>query len=119
MKTTEKAGSPAAFHKICALEVTGGFLDGMRLEFAQSLNCLIGGRGTGKTSVIELVRWVLDHMPDQAIENQRYRSIDRLIQANLGSGQVTVEIETLNGSKSRGRVVVATPHWSDQRNPIN
>ena len=50
MKTTEKTGSQTAFHKIRSLEVVGGFLDGMRLAFGESLNCLIGDRGTGKTS---------------------------------------------------------------------
>ena len=100
---TSTAGSQTAFHKIRSLAVKGGFLDGMDLDFAESLNCLIGGRGTGKTSVLELVRWVLDHMPDEAAEHQRYRSIDRLIQANLGSGQVTAEIETLNGIRYRVR----------------
>lgn len=99
MKITEKAGSQTAFHKIRSLEVTGGFLDGMRLDLGDSLNCLIGGRGTGKTSVLELIRWTLDHMPDDMEENARYRSIDRLIQANLGTGQVTVGIETLNGRR--------------------
>jgi len=69
----------------------------MRLELDEGLNCLIGGRGTGKTSVLELIRWTLGHMPDDREENARYRSIDRLIQANLDTGQVTVEIETLDG----------------------
>lgn len=97
MKTAEKTGSQTAFHKIRSLEVVGGFLDGMRLEFGESLNCLIGGRGTGKTTVLELIRWALDQMPDDTEEDVRYRTIDRLIQANLGAGQVTVGIETMDG----------------------
>lgn len=83
------------FHKIHGIEVTGGFLDNMRLEFGESLNCVIGGRGTGKTTVLELMRWALDQMPDQ--RGSLYRNIDRLIQANLGTGQVTVDVETLDG----------------------
>ena len=97
MRTTEKAGSQTAFHKIRRLEVTGGFLDGMRIEFGESLNCVIGGRGTGKTTVLELIRWALDQMPDERHESDHYRTIDRLIRANLGAGQVTIEIETMNG----------------------
>ncbi len=103
MKTTEKVGSQTAFHKIRTLEVTGGFLDGMRLDLADSLNCIIGGRGTGKTSALEIIRWSLDHMPNDVDESARYRGIDRLIQANLGTGQVTVGIETLNGLRYQVR----------------
>ena len=39
-----------AHHKVVSLKVTGGFLGGAKLEFADGLNCLIGGRGTGKTT---------------------------------------------------------------------
>ncbi len=109
MSSADQTEVRAGFHKIRSLAITGGFLDGMTLEFAESLNCLIGGRGTGKTSALELVRWVLDHMPDEAAEHQRHRSIDRLIQANLGSGQVTAGIETLNGIRYQVRRVYGEP----------
>ena len=51
-------------HLISGLEITGGFLKGLKLEFADGLNCIIGGRGTGKTTVLEFVRYVLGLMPD-------------------------------------------------------
>ena len=31
-----------AYHKIKSLEVKGGILDGMKIEFDDNLNCLIG-----------------------------------------------------------------------------
>ena len=37
----------------------GGFLDGAAIHFNQNLNVLIGGRGTGKSTVIESLRYVL------------------------------------------------------------
>ena len=83
MKTADQVKSQTTFHKIHGLEVTGGFLDGMRLEFGEGLNCLIGGRGTGKTTVLELIRWTLDQMPDDTEDVDCYRVIDRLVQANL------------------------------------
>lgn len=91
------------FHKIRCLEVTGGFLDGMRLDFEGNLNCLIGGRGTGKTTVLEMIRWVSDHMPAQSEDGARSREIDRLVQRNLGAGQITLGIETLKGVHYRVR----------------
>jgi DNA repair ATPase RecN len=85
------------YHKIKSLEVKGGFLDGIKIEFDDNLNCLIGGRGTGKTTVIEFIRYALGKMPDRQISSSQYRSIDRLIRNNLGSGRLRLEIETLNG----------------------
>lgn len=38
---------------------TEGFLHGCRLHFNENLNVLIGGRGSGKSSVIESLRYVL------------------------------------------------------------
>jgi AAA domain len=46
--------------RIDRVEVEGGFLDGLSLEFAAGFNVLIGPRGTGKTSIIELIRYALD-----------------------------------------------------------
>jgi chromosome segregation ATPase len=42
-----------------AIRVEGGILDGFEQKFDQGLNVLIGGRGTGKSSVIELIRFCL------------------------------------------------------------
>ena len=41
------------------LEVSGGFLDGLRLDFSDGLNVLIGARGAGNIFVLELVRFAL------------------------------------------------------------
>lgn len=47
----------------------GGFLDGAAIHFNQNLNVLIGGRGTGKSTVIESLRYVLGLEP--ALESAR------------------------------------------------
>ncbi len=92
-----------AFHLIRSLQVKGGFLDGVRVQFDPSLNCIIGGRGTGKTTVLEMLRWALDQMPDAATSSSLVRSVDKLVQANLGSGLVEAEIETDSGLRYRVR----------------
>lgn len=73
-----------------SLNVTGGFLAGVELEFADGLNCLIGGRGAGKTTALEFLRFGLGLMPDQKTDPQRYRAIDALIKANLGLGRLRI-----------------------------
>jgi len=87
-------------HKIKSIEVEGGFLTGSKLLFNDHLNCLIGGRGTGKTTVLELVRYALGFTPDSRIEPIKARELNKLISANLGdANSITLEIETLNGLK--------------------
>ncbi len=41
----------------------GGFLDGAAIHFNPNLNVLIGGRGTGKSTVVESLRYVLGLEP--------------------------------------------------------
>lgn len=69
------------------VEVRGGFLDGVDLEFARGLNVLIGARGAGKTSVLELLRFALG-VP--AMTDDAQRDADRQARAVLGDGTVTV-----------------------------
>ncbi len=39
-----------------ALQLEGGFLDGVRIHLSKNLNCIIGGRGTGKSTTLEATR---------------------------------------------------------------
>lgn len=84
----------SAHHEVLSLRVTGGFLAGAQFDFADGLNCLIGGRGTGKTTALEFLRFGLGLMPDQKVNPQRYRTIDGLVKANLGNGSLTIELRT-------------------------
>jgi len=43
----------AISHRLKSLAVIGGFLDGQTFELADGINCIIGARGTGKTTVLE------------------------------------------------------------------
>ena len=74
--------------------MTGGFLAGAELEFADGLNCLIGGRGAGKTTALEFLRFGLGLMPDPRINAQRRKVINELVKANLGSGRLAIELRT-------------------------
>src|ERR1700751_3535932 len=85
---------PIAHHTVLGVRVTGGFLAGLDLEFADGLNCLIGGRGTGKTTALEFLRYGLGLMPDAKTNPQRHRPIEALVKANLGNGRLTIELRT-------------------------
>lgn len=51
-------------HKIKSIRIDGGFLNGVHIELNDHLNCLIGGSGTGKTTVLKLVNYTLGIMKD-------------------------------------------------------
>ncbi|MFN3215874.1 MAG: AAA family ATPase [Acidimicrobiales bacterium] len=80
------------------IEVEEGFLDSFVADFSPGLNVLIGPRGTGKTSVIELIRFCLESpaFTEDAGRDARRHALDV-----LGTGRVTV---TLNIEGERVRV---------------
>lgn len=58
-------GDPLPEHhsEFLAMVWEGGFLDGVSIHFNENLNVLVGGRGTGKSTIIESIRYVLDIPP--------------------------------------------------------
>jgi len=62
--------------------VEEGFFDGLDLTFEPGLNVVIGGRGVGKTSIIELIRFAL------GVPGPSSHAI-----SVLQSGQVTVDLD--------------------------
>ena len=60
--------APEEHAELVALTWEGGFLDGAAIHFNTNLNVLVGGRGTGKSTVIESLRYVLglDTLGDDA-----------------------------------------------------
>ena len=84
---------------ISRVQVEEGFLDGLDLRLSPGLNVIIGARGTGKTSLIELVRFCLGvrgstpEIAKRSLEHAR---------AVIGPGQVTV---TLSDRDKRDIVV--------------
>lgn len=57
----------------------GGFLDGAAVHFNQNLNVMIGGRGTGKSTVIESLRYVLNLEPKGAEALKTHQEIVRQV----------------------------------------
>ena len=46
---------PAVAHFV-GIHLKGGFLDSQTVRFSRNLNCIIGGRGTGKSTLLESIR---------------------------------------------------------------
>ncbi len=71
------------------VQVDEGFLDGLDLRFDPGLNVIIGARGSGKTSLIELIRFCLaaPAFTDEARERGHQQAL-----SVLRGGQVTVTL---------------------------
>lgn len=72
------------------LDVEEGFLHGLSLDFSPGLNVLIGPRGAGKTSVIELIRFCLG---TEAYTPANDRAAREHALSILGGGQAVLTVE--------------------------
>ena len=81
---------------INAVRFEGGLLNGMRVPFSPHLNCIIGIRGSGKSAVLEAIRYALDVPFGQGVADKDYK--DKLIPHVLQSGgKVVVEAVDKHG----------------------
>ena len=71
------------------IQIEDGFLDGLDVQFADGLNVVIGARGTGKTSLIELIRFALGA---SAFTEDAARRGHQQALSVLQGGQVTLVI---------------------------
>jgi energy-coupling factor transporter ATP-binding protein EcfA2 len=81
---------------ISRIRVNGGFLAGLDLQLSAGLNVVIGPRGVGKTTLLELIRHALgtEH-PDESGSSSRQATVDKL----LGSGEVILDLQGEFGSQ--------------------
>ena len=87
------------YSRIESLKVTGGYLDGVKILFSDHLNAVIGGRGTGKSTLIECLRYVLELRP---ISKNALKQHEEIIKENLGRSLARVEV-VIRSSKMNGR----------------
>lgn len=107
-------------NRIISLRVIGGFLDGLTLDFDTGLTCIIGARGTGKSTILELIRFCLDQLPKKDLSAAARKRVDSLIVGNLSGGRVELEIENADGLRYYiSRAAGEEPMVLDkERNPV-
>ena len=92
---------PPGVARVLGMQLSGGFLDGCTFHFSNNLDCLIGGRGTGKSTAIRSIAYALairddfgqqDNCPDNIVlycedangvrfRYDRFRDVDPVVQA--------------------------------------
>lgn len=96
-KTQQEQIPSTRAHRFQSIAFEGGFLDGVELELSEGLNCIIGGRGAGKTTVLELVRYALSQPQSQDSTTQAGKRLRELLSRNLDGGRVRLGIRTREG----------------------
>ncbi|MDQ3647624.1 MAG: hypothetical protein M3433_03380 [Actinomycetota bacterium] len=93
---------------LLAVAWDGDFLDGVRFPVNPELNCLIGGKGTGKSTAIESVRYAFD-LPYRTEEVER-AARDLLEHAFRAGSKISVVVETDAPARTRYVVERTAPH---------
>ena len=90
--------------EIVTMNISGGYLDGVEIAFSRHLNTVIGGRGTGKSTLLECLRYVLD-IPPKGKQAQKIHF--EIIKENLGKASGRIEVEVVASSQHGKRYRVS------------
>ena len=94
--------------EIVAMTWEGGFLDGSAVHFNGNLNVLVGGRGTGKSTVLESLRYALAVEP---MGDDARRQHDGVVRSVLGNGtKVTVSVCSYHPTQRDYRIERTVPN---------
>lgn len=92
------------------IRFVGGYLDGLDIELSDHLNAVIGGRGTGKSTLLECIRYAFDLEPKTQNALKQHKSV---IESNLGKERGMVEI-TLRSATMHGRRFTISRKYGNQ-----
>ena len=84
------------YSRLRAARWEGGFLDGLTIHFNDNMNCLIGGKGTGKSTVIETIRYAFELEPRSPKSRENYQELLKTVMRSGSKISVLVESKALN-----------------------
>ncbi len=84
------------YPRIKEVSISGGFLENQNFVFHSGLNSILGGKGTGKSLIIELLRFVLNQPPNQP---EIFNDHQSKLAKRLGDYE-SVEITIIDDSES-------------------
>lgn len=92
------------------IRFTGGYLDSVDIALSDHLNAVIGGRGTGKSTLLECIRYAFALEPKTQNALKQHKSV---IDTNLGKERGMVEI-TLRSAVLHGRKFTVSRKYGNQ-----
>lgn len=102
---SQQAQSPIG--KVVRMTVAGGYLDGVRVDFSDHLNTVIGGRGTGKSTLLECLRFALD-LPPKGKQAQKLHQ--EIIKENLGRSAGRVKLTVVSSAQNGKQYTISRRH---------
>lgn len=92
------------YSSIESIHIEGGFFDGLSAEISKHLNAVIGGRGTGKSTFLECIRYALD-VPHKG-EDAKWQG-EQIVRENLGQfgGQITLKLRSASNQMKSYTVI--------------
>ncbi len=99
---------PEEHAELLALSWEGGFLDGAAIRFNPNLNVMVGGRGAGKSTVIESLRYVLGK---EAVGEDAQKAHTGMVRQVLRSGtKVSLDVRSHRPAKQDYRIERVVPN---------
>ena len=92
-----------------SVRFVGGYLDGVNIAFSDHLNAAIGGRGTGKSTLLECIRYAMSLKP---LGKEAQRQHDEVIRENLGKEKGLIEL-SIRSSAMNGRRFTVIRRYGD------
>lgn len=97
-RTSQNKAPEVNHSRVDAIRFEGGLFDGKRVTFSPHLNCLIGIQGSGKSSVLECLRYALNVEFGEKAQDKEYK--DGLVPHVLKSGgKIVVEATDRHGTR--------------------
>ena len=99
--------NPTYYSRIERIVVKRGYLEDLELDLSPNLNAVVGGRGTGKSTLIEAIRYALQLTP---ANKDSARAHNGIIDANFGKEKAGIEITLSSYQQNSERYVISRYH---------
>jgi ABC-type lipoprotein export system ATPase subunit len=99
--------NPAYYSRIEKIVVHRGYLEDVQVELSPNLNAIVGGRGTGKSTLIEAIRYALQQTPSS---KDAERVHDGIISENFAKEKAGIELTITSYQQNSERYVISRYH---------
>ncbi len=92
------------YSQIHSISIEGGYFNGLSAELSGHLNTVIGGRGTGKSTLLECIRYALDYNHKGT---EAHKQGEQIVRENLGKfgGRVKLRLRSSSNNMKQYTVI--------------